>query len=128
MSNLNEISALSEVTTGFHRPVGITILGTINIIGGIFLMVLGFSVLAESPFVFWLFFVLGAFTIVVSLGLLGLKSWARVCAIIGYLLNFFTSLVSLPDSLFALIISSLILIYFFTDNVKRVFTASSGLS
>jgi hypothetical protein len=133
-----------------QRPAGITVIGTLGAVlralmlaGGVFLLIVGATANTEKT---WgLNFFLGAFAIIMiivsipslvtSIGLLRLKTWARVLAIGGSALGVFavvTGLKLLPSSpyigLFLALRSGFdvwILIYLLKPEVKQAFGATS---
>lgn len=108
------------------RPRGIIAIAVINIIGGVIVALgsLGVGVDGE-PLIALVGFGLGAFLIAVAVGLLKLKRWARIVAIIGYSINFLVGLAQLGEipilALFSIGVALSVLIYLNTNRVKSAF-------
>jgi hypothetical protein len=121
-------------TTGYsapsgERPLGVTILAVLEIIGGILSIIGGFGVVTLAmllgPLGF-LFMILGAITLllgiialVIGWGLWSLKSWAWMAALIINLINLILNVLSagwLPA-----IINLIIIIYLQQGDIKSRF-------
>lgn len=109
-------------------PGGIKFLGWFNIIAGI---VMGFISLASFPeagseaasIIFFTFFLAG-FSVLVGVGLLNLRPWARIMAIIGYSLNVLIGMAGLPATIIQVLVAGWILFYLFSDKVADAFDAA----
>lgn len=114
-----------------NRPGGITTIAVLNIIGGV-IVALGSLVASvnEEPLIGLLGLGFGVFLIGVAIGLLKLKQWARIVAIIGYSINLLGGLVQLGSlpilGLFGIGIAVTVLVYLNTNKVKSTFTKSSS--
>ncbi len=125
-----------------QRPLGITILAVLEIIGGILALIGGIILVAASsmlesmisgmvPFygVFTgLFAVIGGIVIIVAIiafllgyGLWNGSGWAWIVQLVFSALGAVTSLASLPSGIVGLIIDGLIIWYLFRPNVKAFF-------
>lgn len=106
-----------------NRPVGIWVVSILNIGFGSLMMLasLGMETGVEGAFLFGL----GSFGLIVGIGLISLKPWARYLAIGGYILNVIVSLAEVD--LLGLIIASAILTYLFTEKIKVAFARTSML-
>ena len=128
------------------RPLGVTVVAILQILGGI-LLVLGGAALAAVPQLVelplpgfgFLFGGLGAFFIVIGIlallvgwGLWAGKGWAWWLTVILQALGIVSSLASLalgdPTAIASLIIAAIILYYFFKPHVKAYFGVKVGFS
>ncbi len=128
------------------RPVGVTLLGVLVFIVGLFLLLGGILVLALGSLFFFagggllgglgavavavgaFILFMGVLGIAVAVGLWNLRPWARVMALIFAFLMLLSSLVSLVsgflDGVIGLLFSLLIIGYLFTAKVKSAFGAA----
>ena len=121
-------------TTGYSapsgdRPLGVTILAILNIIGGLFSL-LGafgfFAIAALDPFfgVIWMLLgailaLLGLLNLVVGWGLWALKSWAWMLALIINLINLILN--ALGQAWLGAIINLIVIIYLQQGDIKSRF-------
>ena len=125
-----------------ERPLGITILAVLEIIGAILVLIGGIILVAASAFLegmisdlvpfsgyfTGLFAIIGGVVIVVAIiaflvgyGLWKGSGWAWIVQLIFSALGAITSLAALPSGIVGLIIDGLIIWYLFRPNVKAFF-------
>jgi len=102
------------------KPVGLWIIGVLNVVAGSLLTLASFAM--ETAADGALLFILGAFSLTVGIGLLNLKPWARYAAIAGYVINIVVSLAE--GNFIGLAVAGLCLGYLFSEKVKMLFTSS----
>ncbi|MHA1960945.1 MAG: hypothetical protein ACW99U_11980 [Candidatus Thorarchaeota archaeon] len=114
-----------------ERPMGVTILAVLQILGGAIVLflggVLGLLAAALLPPAFAAFalifaafaVILGLISLVVGYGLWGLKSWAWTWAMIVNVLNIITAL--LGGNYIGLVIPIIIVLYLNSPDIKRRF-------
>lgn len=113
------------------RPVGVTVIAVLNIIGAVFLGLIGLAgagVIVDSgaAAVAGAFVVgISVFTIAVAVGLLRLRNWARITAIVLYAINALLGLIELvfgnPFGLLSMGVALTILIYLNLEHVREAF-------
>ncbi len=104
------------------RPLGVTILAILQILGGLLAFVGGMVILV-LPFFGWLIgpiiIILGIFDLVIGWGLWAMKSWAWMTAII---LNIIGIILGIPtQDWFGIIISIIIILYLQQPDIKSRF-------
>lgn len=111
-----------------QRPIGITILAILAIIGGILSILAGIAQLAPGAMAFGVVsLVLGVLYLVYGFGLWQLKGWAWLLAVVVNALsviNFVVQVISdgfAPGRIVSLVISVLILVYLFSASVRKAF-------
>jgi uncharacterized membrane protein (DUF2068 family) len=112
-----------------ERPMGVTILAILQIVGGVLGLVLGIMALMVASllgiFGFLLVIVAGVATLFAVLGLIvgwglwSLKSWAWMFALIINIINLVLALISFD--LVSMIIPLIIVIYLQQGEIKRTF-------
>jgi hypothetical protein len=110
-----------------NRPLGVTILAVLQILGGIMYLFTG-SLLFIIPFFGWIFggviVVIGLFELIIGWGLWSMKSWAWITALI---LNIISLILSLAQALIGsidyigIIISLIIILYLQQADIKSRF-------
>ena len=121
------VSAYRDYPESIQKPIGVYLIGGLNLVGGIVIAILGLALLGDSSYsssgaglgIFIL--MLGVYGLSVGIGLISFKEWARIMAMIGYGINIFFSLFGLPQTIFSIIIAGLILSYLASGNVKLAF-------
>ena len=108
------------------RPVGIAIIGWINIVAGGVFTLAGFAPLETGlgP----LLVLMGVVSIVFGVGLLRLQRWARVTGIILYVLNVAGGLAQ--KNPIAAVVAALLIAYLLSPKVREAFSpeeADSGV-
>lgn len=116
------------------RPLGITILAILSFIGGAIFILEGIAVATLGPLliktrllsliagaagIFLL--ILGGVGLLLGWGLWTGQSWAWWIEVILLALNFVMSIAELPRGIISLVISALLLYYFFKPHVKEFF-------
>ncbi len=120
-------SVYHDYPESIQKPIGVYIIGGLNLVGGIVIAILGFVLLGESvnsssgAGLGIIILMLGVYGLSVGIGLITFKEWARILAMIGYGTNIFVGLFGLPQTIFAIIIAGLILSYLASGNVKLAF-------
>jgi hypothetical protein len=119
-----------------RRPTGVTILSILNLIGGVVYVVLalGAGALtgdpAEAGAVGAVYAVLGTLTAVVAIGLLKLRNWARITAIVMYSISAVLGLIGLltgdAAGILQLIIPASLAAYLCRSPVKDAFLCAAG--
>ena len=111
------------MSTKMERPRGVGYLGWFNAVSGVVCLLTSFGS-NTGPGAAGLF-IGGIFSLVVGVGLLQLRPWARPIAIVGYILNIVVGIAQVHP--LAIIVSAMILGYLYTASVKAAF-ASAPLS
>ena len=116
-----------------ERPGGVTFLAVLNIIGAVIVGIIGLAALQylQDASLAALYGTIGigvmVFNITISVGLLRLKNWARIIAIVGYSLGAIGGLITLatgdPLGLFQLAVAITIIIYLNRHHVRQAFGA-----
>jgi hypothetical protein len=124
---------LRPTYTAPSRPMGVTVIAVLNFIGAA-LIALGFvfalfeggqDVVALSIVPFQIIFL-----VLVGMGLLQLKPWGRIIALIGYSLNVLLDFYSLfsgtaaPATYINLVIAAIVIGYLLRPNVAQAFSNS----
>jgi hypothetical protein len=127
-----------------HRPTGITIIAILMIIGGLILLFTGIAPLFLGPLISLdsdgssnalgflitigglVLVALGIASLIVSLGLLKGKGWARTITLIISIIAIIFGIISLVSSqdlihIIEIIVYGIIIYYMFTDKVKLFF-------
>jgi hypothetical protein len=118
-----------------QRPMGVTILAVLAIIGGILellgglLSLVGGGVTATEDaatggglaMIGVFIAILGALNLIFGFGALALKPWAWKFGVGLQIFAILAGLVQLPNSIVGIVINGLILYYLFRPNVKRIF-------
>jgi len=120
-----------------ERPVGITILAALAIIGGLISIAAGLSIGilggtipgAQGPagFIGVVALIIGILQLIYGWGLWTLKPWAWLLALIGSLLSAISGLVQIfaggnsSSGLLSIIIAAIIVWYLTTPDIKRAF-------
>ncbi|MGY5873884.1 MAG: hypothetical protein RTV72_16675 [Candidatus Thorarchaeota archaeon] len=122
---------IADSGTGYgastERPLGVTILAILQILGGLMMLVLGaLATLAGLLFILFAIVgvamaILGLLGLVVGFGLWGLKSWAWTWAMIVNILTIIFGLFNLASNFVSIIISLIIVIYLNQPDIKRRF-------
>ena len=110
-----------------ERPLGVTILAILQILGGFFMLITG-ALAALAGLLFIIFaiigvamMILGLIGLVVGFGLWGLKSWAWTWAMIVNILSIIFGLFNLQANFVSIVISLIIIIYLNQPDIKRRF-------
>lgn len=121
-------------TTGYSspsgdRPLGVTILAILQLLGGILSIVAGFGLIALAAFfpgmeLLWiaiggLTLVLGFVALIVGYGLYTMKSWAWMIAMILNIINIILAIINF--TIISLIIPLIIVIYLNQPDIKSRF-------
>jgi len=111
------------------RPLGVTILAILNILGGIFQILTGYlavmaaSLLGPLGFLFVIvggvLLFLGFISIIIGWGLWSLKSWAWMVALIVNFINLILNVYS--QGWISVIINLIVIVYLFQGDVKSRF-------
>ena len=122
---------IADSGTGYgastERPLGVTILAILQILGGLMMLVLGaLATLAGLLFILFAIVgvamaILGLLGLVVGFGLWGLKSWAWTWAMIVNILTIIFGLFNLASNFVSIVISLIIVIYLNQPDIKRRF-------
>jgi uncharacterized membrane protein HdeD (DUF308 family) len=128
-----------------HRPLGVTIIAVLTIIGGIAFLASGITAVTVAPFLSgtstnnnnniiapilsaltgFALLILGIAYFVMAYGLLKAKGWAWtitvVLSCIGIALGFVSIVTGHIGSIFSVVINGLILYYIYRPNVKSFF-------
>lgn len=110
-----------------ERPLGVTILAILQILGGLMMLVLGaLATLAGLLFILFAIVgvamvILGFLGLIVGFGLWGLKSWAWTWAMIVNILTIILGLFDLASNFVSIVISLIIVIYLNQPDIKRRF-------
>jgi uncharacterized membrane protein HdeD (DUF308 family) len=110
-----------------ERPLGVTILAILQILGGLVMLVVGaLATLAGLLFILFaivgiVMVILGLLGLVVGFGLWGLKSWAWMWAMIVNILSIIFGLFNLQANFVSIVISLIIIIYLNQPDIKRRF-------
>ena len=120
-----------------QRPLGVTIIGILWILGGLLMLVAGFvggAILAVSGLggigaaIGVVFFIIGIVDVLLGVGCFLAWSWVWIVGIIFSAISILIGLVSLfttgINALFGIIISAIILWYLFQPQVKAYFRTS----
>ncbi len=104
------------------RPLGVTILALLQIIGGLFSLI-GGSIFFIIPFIGWIIggiiVILALLDLVIGWGLWSMKSWAWMAAII---LNIISLIIAIPSfDYISIIISLIIILYLQQADIKSRF-------
>ena len=122
---------IADSVTGYgastERPLGVTILAILQILGGLLMLVAG--ALASLAGIFIILFVavgvamliLGLLGVVVGFGLWGLKSWAWTWAMIVNILSIIFGLFNFGANFVSIVISLIIVIYLNQPDIKSRF-------
>jgi hypothetical protein len=110
------------------RPLGVTILALLQIIGGLFAL-LGGAVFLIVPFIGWIIggviIIIALFDLIIGWGLWSMKSWAWMAAIILNLISLILSLATGYTSgsfdWISIIIDLIIILYLQQADIKRRF-------
>jgi len=105
-----------------ERPLGVTILALLQIIGGI-LSLIGGSIFFIIPFIGWIIggiiVILALLDLVIGWGLWSMKSWAWMAAII---LNIISLIIAIPTfDYISIIIALIIILYLQQGDIKSRF-------
>ena len=134
--------------SGKPTPAGVLLLAILDVLGGLILALIGMVisyilfievgdlalaqasveeligqniltqiVLALGP----ILTVTGVFLLVIGIGLLKGKSWARIAAIMYFAVIFVSGFLFLPSGIVAIVIAGLVIYYLFTPGVKSFF-------
>lgn len=119
------------------RPVGVTVIAILNIIGSVLLGLIGLAGAGEigdpgAAAVAGGFIVgISVFTIAMAVGLLRLRNWARITAIVLYGINALLGLIELllggPSGAVALGVALVILIYLNREHVREAFSGRNQM-
>ena len=105
------------------RPLGVTIIAVLMIIGGIVSIISGILMLLLGIGIFLV--ILGIASLVVARGLLKAKSWAWTLTVIISIISIILSIVAIAtgrfDSVISLILYGIILYYLYRPDVKAFF-------
>jgi len=114
------------------RPIGVSVLAILNIIGSIFMMLAAFGAggifsEAEAAGAAGAFFgLLAVASLIVAIGLWRLRNWARITAIVLYALSAILGLVSIAHGdiggLIQLIVAGNIAAYLCRSHVREAFS------
>ena len=110
-----------------ERPLGVTILAVLQILGGLMMLVLGaLATLAGLLFILFaivgvVMVILGILGLIVGFGLWGLKSWAWTWAMIVNILGIIFGLFDIWNNIISIVISLIIIIYLNQPDIKRRF-------
>ena len=117
-------------TTGYSapsggRPLGVTILAILQILGGLF-EIFGGMVFFLIPILGWLFggilLILGVLAVIIGWGLWSMKSWAWMAAIILNILSIIMAIASYPSiDYLSIIIALIIILYLQQKDIKSRF-------
>jgi len=110
------------------RPLGVTILAILQLLGALALLVVGglavMAALLLAPLLI-LFaaipLILGIIGVILFWGLWGLKSWAWIWTIVANLLTIITSIFDPWNNIISIAISLIIVIYLFSPGIKSHF-------
>lgn len=97
-----------------QRPTGVTVVGALQILGGIIYMIAGAVYGAAVSHIGIVFIIIGAFALISGLALFSGKNWARILALVGGALD----LLNIPVGT---VIGIIILYYFTRPRVKEYF-------
>jgi uncharacterized membrane protein (DUF2068 family) len=113
------------------RPLGVTILAVLQIIGGLLSLVVAIplmTIAALLPILGFLFLIMGAvmallgiLALVVGWGLWSLKSWAWILALILNIINLILNIANWEVAWFSAIINLIIIIYLQQADIKSRF-------
>lgn len=114
------MNTIQQATAPAKPPIpgGIGFIAGLNIIGGIVMIIRVFANHHNGDVAVFLLFV-GLFSVLVGVGLHGLKRWALFAAIGGYILNILVGLAS--QNPIAVLVPALILCYLCTAKVRAAF-------
>lgn len=116
--------------TAPRRPIGVTVIAVVNFIGAALFLLVFVSALfqgREGDFSLYIVPFQIAFTILVGVGLLQLKPWGRIIALIGYGLNIILDFISLfsaqitPGTFINLVIAAIVIWYLIRPQVAESF-------
>lgn len=116
------MNTLQQTTAPAKPPIpgGLGFIAGLNIIGGIVMIIRVFANHHNSDAAVFLLFV-GLVSVLVGVGLHGLRRWALITAIGGYILNILVGLGS--QNPVAVLVPALILCYLCTPKVRAAFFA-----
>ncbi len=132
---VKKMAEIPTPTTGYSapsgdRPLGVTILGILQILGGIFSIIAGFGLIAIAALMIGmelLFMVIGAVTLVLGIvalivgwGLYTMKSWAWMIAIILNIINIILAIYP-SFNIISMIIPIIIILYLNQADIKSRF-------
>lgn len=117
----------AEWAEGSGRPSGVTLVAVLNIIGGVIAGIGGVALAVGVGLGYGLMLLLPAlFAVVVAVGLLNLRGWARILAIVGYALNSVGGFIMLTNGnlagLLQLGIAFAVIAYLTRPHVRSAFT------
>jgi hypothetical protein len=124
MAEIPVPSGGSGYSSSGDRPLGVTILAVLQLLGGIFLLLTATLALLIPFFGLFLAAVIGIVALVyflVAYGLFAMKSWAWIWAIITNVLGAILNLTSLPGSALGLIINIIVILYLNQGDIKSRF-------
>ncbi len=128
-------AVMEERATNYEqrRPGGVTFLAGLNIVGAVIVGIIGLVAVQflQDASLAALYGTIGigvmVFNITISVGLLRLKNWARIIAIVGYSLGALGGLITLasgdPLGLFQLAVAIAIITYLSRRHVRQAFGA-----
>ncbi|TFH04446.1 MAG: hypothetical protein E4H14_14705 [Candidatus Thorarchaeota archaeon] len=110
------------------RPLGVTILAILQLLGALSLLVLGGLAVLTALLLAPILILLAAIPLIIGIigfilfwGLWNLKSWAWIWTIVVNLITIITSIFDPWNNMINLIISLLIVVYMFSPGVKSHF-------
>jgi hypothetical protein len=105
------------MTSKRSRPLGIAVIGWINIVGGVVIALAGFAPQAAPAGPVLVF--AGILSVALAVALLRLQRWARVTFIALYVLNSAVGLAEMNP--IAVVVSALLIAYLLSPKVKDAF-------
>ena len=131
--------------TGIEKPTGVQILSVLVILGGIFFILIGFSIIAAGGFaalegygalggaigtIGFIVFILGIITIGSGWGLWNLRKWAYQLTMIVTILFLILSILTIVVviGIIGLVIFGIILYYLTRPEIKEVYGVTGFLS
>lgn len=104
-------------------PIGVMVIGGLNILGGglICLLALASCFIEGGEPAGLLIAAIAAIPLILGIGLVMLRRWARIGSMIGYGLNIVGGLFLLPASILGVGVSALILMYLSSTGVHDAF-------
>jgi len=106
-----------KTTLPSRKSTGLPILGGLNAVFGFILALASFGAKYPSEAAVLMFMAAGS--LIMGIGLIKGKRWARTFALIGYTLNVLVSI--LATNLIGAFVAGLIMVYLNTDKVKTIF-------
>ncbi len=110
------------------RPLGVTVLAILQLLGALVLVVVGgLAVMAGLLLAPWLLFlaaiplIMGIIGFILFYGLWNLKSWAWIWTIVVNLITIITSILDPWTNIIQLAISLIIVVYMFSPGIKSHF-------